>query len=68
MVKSSKSDNEKVRGVLTALAGEGHKAAENLMKPCAVVIAPECLVNGRKRNLIQFSYLIILWNVAFKIW
>ena len=67
MVKSSKSDNEKVRGVLNALA-EAHAAVEALIKPCAVVITTECLVNGRKRNLIQFSYLIILWNVAIKIW
>jgi hypothetical protein len=51
-----------------ALAGEAHTAAEILMKPCAVVIATVCLVNGRKRNLIQVSYLIIMCNVAFKIW
>ena len=51
-----------------ALAGEAHTAEETLMTPCAVVIVTACLVNGRKRNLIQFSYLIILWNVAFKIW
>ena len=50
-----------------AVAGEAHTAAETQMKPSAVLIATVYLVNGRKRNLIQFSYLIILWNVTFKI-
>jgi hypothetical protein len=50
-----------------ALAQKAHTFAETLIKPCAVEIATCVLVNSRKRNLKEFSYLIILLHVAFKI-
>jgi len=51
----------------TVLRGEAHTAAETLIMPCVVEKETCGLGEESKKKLKQFSYLMILLNITFKI-